>query len=112
VNVLLDHCVPKPFGRLIVGHFVPTTKYMGWEHLENGELLAAAAAQYDVLITVDTNIQFQQHIGELPLTVIALGALSNRPSDLAPLSPEVVRLLGTKLEKRVYVVGSVRHREQ
>ena len=106
MKVLLDHCVPKPFGRLLVGHLVRTTAHMRWDHLENGELLQTAATQYDVLVTVDKNMQFQQHGADLPMPVIALVALSNRPRDLAPLSSEVVRLLGTKLQSRVYVVGA------
>ena len=85
---------------------------LGWDHLENGDLLNAAAPQYDVFVTVDTNLEFQRHTGDLPMTVIALVAPSNRPRDLAPLSPEVVRLLGTKLQQRVYVVGSVKKRRK
>lgn len=81
---------------------------MGWDHLENGDLLEAAASQYDVLVTVDKNLQFQQHVGDLPMTVFALVAISNRPRDLAPLAPEVVRLLGTKLQRRVYIVGTLK----
>ena len=78
---------PKPFGRLLIGHFVRSSEYMGWDHLENGDLLNAAAPQYDVLVTVDTNLEFQQHTGDLPMTVIALVAPSNRPRDLAPHVP-------------------------
>jgi hypothetical protein len=105
VNVLLDHCVPKPFGRLLTGHFVRTSEFMGWDHLQNGDLLDAAAPQYEVLVTVDKSMRFEQHLGDLPMTVISLVARTNRAIDLAPLSPEVLRLLGTKLQRRVYVVG-------
>ena len=105
MKVLLDHCVPKRFGRLLVGHFVRTSAFMGWDRLENGGLLAVAATEYDVIVTVDKNMQFQQHAPDLPMPIISLDAVTNEPHVLAPLAPEVLRLLGTPLEKRVYVVG-------
>lgn len=105
MNVLLDHCVPKRFGFLLADHHVHTTHFMHWEAMENGELLAAAATSYEVFITTDRNLPFQQHVGELPMAVFSLVAVSNELEDLAPLAPEVLRLLETKLQKRVYVVG-------
>jgi hypothetical protein len=104
VNVLLDHCVPRAFGRLLVGHSVRTTGSMKWDGLRNGELLAVAAAQFGVFITVDGGIRHQQNVGELPVPVFALVAPSNKIEDVAPLAPRLLVLLGTRLERRVYIV--------
>lgn len=79
---------------------------MKWDALKNGELLEAASPQFGAFVTVDRNLRFQQHAGELPLAVIALVARSNRIEDLAPLAPRVVSLLGSGLQRRVYVVGA------
>jgi len=106
VKVLLDHCTPRPFGRLVVDHDVRTTFQMGWAKLENGALLSAAAVDgFGAFVTVDRNLSFQQNTGELPLTVVALVALDNKPQTLAPLAPEVLGVLNSGPQKRVYVVG-------
>lgn len=104
MRVLLDHCMPKQFGRLLAGHSVQTTTAMKWSSLANGELLEAAAEHFDALITVDRNLQFQQHKGQLPIAVITLVAVSNRARDLQPHVPEVLRLLAAGIQKQVYIV--------
>jgi hypothetical protein len=62
---------------------------MGWEGLVNGALLQEAAAQFDVLLTVDRNLRYQQNLRALPLSVIVLVAESNRLESLTPLTPQV-----------------------
>jgi hypothetical protein len=84
VKVLLDHCVPKPFGRALVSHDVKTTAQMGWSTLQNGKLLAEAAKSFDAFITVDKNVKSQQNLRSLPLPVIVLDSVMNTPSALAP----------------------------
>jgi hypothetical protein len=106
VRVLLDHCVPKQFGFLLAGHHVRTTHYMSWDALENGELLTAASGQFDTFLALDGDLAFQQHANDLPITVISLVAVSNELADLSPLAAEVLVLLATNLQRRVYVVGS------
>jgi hypothetical protein len=79
----------------------------GWEGLRNGELLrSAAAAGYGAFVTTDRNLAFQQNLGDLPLPVITVLARSNRLAVLAPLAPDVLRVLGSRPETRVYVVGT------
>ena len=105
MRVLLDHCVPRPFARLLAGPDVRTTRQMGWQGLSNGELLALAAPEFDVFVTVDRNLASQQSMSDLPLAVVALAAVANTIDALAPLAPEVLRLLGQQLQRRMYVVG-------
>jgi hypothetical protein len=59
--------VPKPFGREFPNHFVRTTAQMGWDDLRNGNLLAATATGFDVLLTVDKNMKRQQNLNTLPV---------------------------------------------
>ncbi|HVU62866.1 MAG TPA: hypothetical protein VHC70_02725 [Phycisphaerales bacterium] len=112
MRVLLDHCVPRPFGRLLVGHEVATTFEMGWAKLFNGALLAAAVADnkaaFNALVTVDRNLSFQQNKAELPLPVIAMIAPDNKPETLAMLAPAVLKVLDSRPARRVYVVGAQR----
>ena len=61
MKVLLDHCVPRRFCALLTGHEVRNTYEMGWAALRNGALLAEARTHFQVFLTVDQNLQFQQN---------------------------------------------------
>jgi hypothetical protein len=91
--MLLDHCVPRPFARAFPAHEVKTTAQMGWAALQNGRLLAEAARQFDVFLTVDKNIKTQQNLLTLPLPVIVLDAPMNTPQALLPFAPFVEQVL-------------------
>ena len=94
MRILLDECVPKRLSTLILGHEVRTVPQMGWAGIRNGQLLATAhAAGFDVLLTVDRNIEHQQNPATLPLAVVVLHAPSNDMDDLKPLVPLLVKAL-------------------
>ena len=59
MKVLIDECVDWRLARDIPGHSVKTARQMGWTTIKNGELLALAAAEFDVFVTVDRNLSFQ-----------------------------------------------------
>jgi hypothetical protein len=58
VRLLLDECVDRRLARDIVGHEVSTVGDLGWAGVKNGALLARAAGQFDVFVTVDRNLSF------------------------------------------------------
>ena len=61
--VLLDEQLPRHLAREIGGHNVSTVQQRGWAGLKNGELLRVAAdAGFEVLVTADRNLQFQQNL--------------------------------------------------
>jgi predicted nuclease of predicted toxin-antitoxin system len=106
VKVLLDHCVPRPFAKLLVGHDVATCKERGWSDLKNGELLVRAAEDFGAFVTIDKSLAQQQNRQDLPLPVITIRVVDNRVETLASWASEVLKLLGQALQKRVYVVGN------
>jgi len=59
VKILLDHCLPHRLKKSFPAHKVLTAGEMGWEGLQNGDLLAAAASQFDVVLTIDKNLKHQ-----------------------------------------------------
>ena len=63
---------------------------MGWTAITNGELLALASKHFDVFVTVDRNLSFQQNLGAFGIGVVVLQARSNRLADLTPLMPRVI----------------------
>lgn len=90
MRVLLDECVNWRLARDIIGHDVKTAHQMGWTTVQNGALLALAAQHFDVFVTVDRNLSFQQNLGGFSIAVIVLEAKTNRLADLKPLVPKLL----------------------
>jgi predicted nuclease of predicted toxin-antitoxin system len=90
VRILLDECVDQRFRRDLVGHDVATVQESGWAGKKNGELLALAAKSYQVFITVDRNLYFQQNFSAFSIAVLVLAARTNRLADLRPLAKDVL----------------------
>lgn len=107
MKVLLDHCVPRRFARLLTGHEVRTAYEMGWSGLTNGKLLAQASQQFDAFLTVDQNLQFQQNLSALPLPVAVLVAADNRFETLTPFAPGVLDWLARPLVRELVRIDSV-----
>jgi hypothetical protein len=78
---------------------------MGWSTVENGELLALAAKEFDVFVTVDRNLSFQQNLPVFAIAVIVVRASSNRLSDLKLLVPELLASVLTAKAGAVTYVG-------
>ena len=95
MRLLLDECVPRPLKRDFTGHQVSTVEEAGFKGLQNGRLLRAAAGNFDVLITVDRSIPYQQNLLGLPLAVIILIASRNKYESLSPLVPLALEALKT-----------------
>ena len=106
MRVLLDECLPRQLKRDLVGHDSRTAPDMGWASRENGELLRLAVGQFDVFLTVDRNLSYQQDVGQLDIRVVVLVARSNRLADLQPLMPQVLETLKTALPRQVTKVGA------
>jgi hypothetical protein len=86
MHVLLDEQLPRHLAREIGVHDVSTVQQRGWAGLQNGELLRVAAdAGFDVLVTADRNLQFQQNLSQSRIGIILVIAPSNALEDLLPL---------------------------
>ena len=71
--VLFDHSVPAPLSSYLIGHTVTEARTRGWDTLSNGDLLAEAErAGFDVLLTADKKIQYQQNLGGRRIAVVVL----------------------------------------
>jgi hypothetical protein len=89
MKVLLDECVPRKLRREIANREVRTVTESGWSGLKNGELLALAEVEFDVFLTVDQNLIFQQNLQRFNIGIILMVARNNRFKTLLPLMPEV-----------------------
>jgi hypothetical protein len=93
MKVLLDECLPRQLRRRLPGHEVKTVPEMGWASIKNGALLRLAEPLFDVFITVDKNLPFQQNLAALSLAVVILDTPDNKLETLRPLMGDVLTAL-------------------
>jgi len=105
MRVFPDECVDWRLSRDLIGHRVMTARQMGWASIENGQLLALAAQEFDVFVTVDRNLSFQQNLTALPIPVIILRAVTNRLADLRLLVPELLAAITLARPGSATIVG-------
>jgi predicted nuclease of predicted toxin-antitoxin system len=88
MRILLDECIDERFRNSLPAHDCQTARYAALAGLENGELLAAAEkAKFEIFLTVDQGIEYQQNLTSRKIAIIILRARSNRLKDLLPLVP-------------------------
>ena len=96
MRILLDECVPRRLGRELAGHDVRTVPEMGWSGKRNGELLQLMVAQgFEVFMTVDQNLRYQQNLQAASVAVVVLVGSSSRLADLVPLVPSAQTALAS-----------------
>jgi predicted nuclease of predicted toxin-antitoxin system len=106
MKVLLDENLPHDLRHMLPGHDVFTVAYMGWAAIANGALLSAAAdAEFDVLLTKDTGVAYEQHLAALPVAILILHAKTNKLEDIGPHLPAVLEALARLTPKTVAHVG-------
>ena len=94
MRILLDENVDRRLRRFFdARHEVVTVSEHGWSGKKNGDLLRSAAQEFDALVTMDRNIQYQQHLASYDLGLLLIKARSNRRQDVEPVMPEVNRVL-------------------
>jgi len=84
---------------------VRTVADQGWLGISNGQLLALAAADFEVFVTVDRNLPFQQHLPKFDIAVILLRAKTNRLDDLVVLVPDLIAAIPGAKKSAVTHVG-------
>jgi hypothetical protein len=93
LRILLDENLDWRLRRDLASHTVESVPLIGWAGLKNGALLAEAEKRFDVLLTMDSAMAYQQNLSRFRIAVIALKAQSNRLSDTQPLMLKVLALL-------------------
>jgi hypothetical protein len=95
-KLLLDECVPRKFKNYLPGHNCVTVPEAGLAGKKNGELLSLAArAGFEVFITLDRGIEFEQNLTPGSIAVVLIRAKSNRLVDLIPRASEVLAVLNS-----------------
>ena len=109
MRILLDEQLPRQLAPYLKGHDTRTVQQQGWAGLKNGVLLSEAAiAEFEVFLTSDQNIEFQQNLKKAELFVVVLVALTNKLEDLLPLVPLIlVALKGSALGRLVRIGAEI-----
>ncbi len=105
MRVLLDECLPGKLRGELTGHDVTTVPEVDWADKSNGELLQLAAGPFDVFITIDQGLPYQQNLRQAELPVVVLSAKDNRLQTLRPLIPQLLTALGSAKPGEVVRVG-------
>jgi len=95
MRVLLDECLPRRLEREFTEHEATTVPEVGWAGKKNGELIRLATGQFEVFVTIDQNLTFQQNLSTVAIAIVMLAAPDNRLETLKPLIPQVQEALRT-----------------
>ncbi len=106
MKVLLDECVPRKLKYDLPGHDCQTVPEAGLAGKRNGELLSQAeAGGFEVFVTLDKGIEFEQNLTGRNIAVIIIRSKSNRLVDLLPHAPACLALIGSIESGQIAVVG-------
>ena len=94
MKILLDECVPLPLRKILDPHICRTAQEMGWKNIRNGELLDLAEGEFDVFITADQGVRYQQN-------------LTGRKIGILELSTNKLRLIEAAASQIKEAVGSI-----
>ena len=106
MRILLDEPVPRRLGAALASHEVTTVPKCGWAGIKNGKLLELAATKFDVFLTTDQNIEFQQNLSALPIAILVIVAISNRMKDIEPLVPDILSVLNSLPPRTLRKIGA------
>lgn len=95
MRILIDESLPRALKKHLIGNSVSTVQELGWSSIKNGELLKRANANFDVLLTADQNMRYQQNLKGFDVSIIIFP--SNRL--------ETVLGLVTRLKQELQVLG-------
>jgi predicted nuclease of predicted toxin-antitoxin system len=108
MKILIDECLPAALKENLtaLGHQCQSVRQAGFGSKKNGELLTLAEGRWDVLLTSDRNIKYQQNMTGRSLSILILCAKSNRMKDLLPLLPACAQALLSIQTGQVVEIGA------
>lgn len=106
MRILIDECLPAALRETVagLGHECETVRQAGYGS-KNGELLTLAEGRWDVLLTSDRRIKYQQNMTGRQVSIVVLRAKSNRMKDLLPLMPSCAQALLSVSPGQIIEVG-------
>ena len=106
MRVLLDENLPIDLAAELVGHEMATVTGLSWRGIKNSELRSRAQESFEVLITMDRSLEFQQNIAEFELSILLVLARSNRMVHLRPFVPVILAAIEDSQPGELRKVGA------
>jgi predicted nuclease of predicted toxin-antitoxin system len=106
MRILIDECLDWRLGRALTGHDCVCVQKMDWSGIKNGKLLALAQEEFDVFLTADRNLSFQQNTTKFQIAVVVLVAGSTQLHKTMPLMSKVLALLPELIPGQVAIVSA------
>lgn len=105
MKIILDECLPRRLLRDLPNHMVTTVPRQGWAGLTNGALLERITPEFDIFITMDSNIVHQQNLAEVQICLIVLHGPNSRYETLQPLLPKMHEAIAQAKPGSVFHLG-------
>ena len=105
MKILLDECVTKHLKPHLADHKVLTVREMQWSGIKNGKLMALCAEHgFDMLLTIDKNLQYQQNLEIYPLIVLILNSYTSKVEELVLFLPIFRTQLSSFEKHKAYLI--------
>ena len=105
MKILLDECVTKHLKPFLLGHEVYTVREMEWSGIKNGRLMALCSNnQFELLITIDKNLQYQQNLDKYPLSIVIFNSLTSKVEDLKEFIPSFIEMIYKFQKHKAYII--------
>jgi len=95
MKILLDECVPFKLKSLLIGHHVYSVQMMGWDGVKNGDLIKLADSEFDLFVTIDKNLRYQQNLSRTRMSIILISVRDNKVATIIGRVPELLAALNT-----------------
>lgn len=105
MRILLDECVTKHLKTHLKDHEVKTVREMQWSGIKNGKLMSLCVDHdFDILLTIDKNLQFQQNMECYPLVIAVLNSYNSTVSELINFLPSFLKQADTFEKHKAYLI--------
>lgn len=105
MKILLDECVTRHLKPHLANHEVYTVREMRWSGIKNGRLMALCVEHaFDLLLTIDKNLPYQQNLDRYPVTIVILNSFSSKVNDLLPFLPAFNHQANTLERHKAYLL--------
>ena len=106
MKLLLDESLPRPLKYDLSEFYVKTVPEMGWSGRDNGDLLGLASKEFDLFVTTDKNIEYQQVIENYDIAIVVLDAVTNRYKELIKLLPSLTEIIHTFEKGKIHKISA------
>lgn len=105
MKILLDECVTKRLKKQLVEFEVFTVRELELSGIKNGKLMTYCAENnFDILLTIDKNLMFQQNLDKYPLTIVVLNCFTSKIEELVTFMPSFKSQVDSFEKHRAYIV--------